>query len=187
MVSKTLKYVYVAYFRTSSKSMYKWLKDNYQGEWYGKHHQFDVPNEFRDYLVFTVVRNPYEREVSSRFFVSKMPDAPPRDLNKVKLGEFGWQKRRLKEAGVSLVLHFERLPECLGELPFVDENNIPPFPHVEEAGYRPFGNFFDHFTMEDEKVVWEYAREDFEAFGYRRFDCGLPETWASEGLFFTKK
>jgi hypothetical protein len=37
------------------------------------------------------------------------------------------------------------------------------------------GNFFDHFTLEDEKLLWEYAAEDFEPFGYRRFDCGLPD------------
>jgi len=29
--------------------------------------------------------------------------------------------------------------------------------------------------MDDEKLVWEYAREDFEILGYERFNCGLPE------------
>jgi hypothetical protein len=84
------------------------------------------------------------------------------------------QKNYVEKARVQLVLHFERLPTCLTTLPFVDRDHMPPFPKIEERGKRPAGNFFDHFTDEDEKVVWEYAAEDFEAFGYRRFDCGGP-------------
>lgn len=56
---------------------------------------------------------------------------------------------------------------------------LPPytrFPHHPERGIRPPGNFFDLFRGTDEElVVWAYAAEDFVAFGYRRFECGLPE------------
>lgn len=74
------------------------------------------------------------------------------------------------------MLYFERLPACLTELPFVDPDDLPHFPHHPERGIRPSGDFFDFFGATDEEdVVWVYAAEDFEAFGYRRFDCGLPE------------
>ena len=86
------------------------------------------------------------------------------------------QKEYVEQAGVSLVLYFEWLPECLKTLPFVDEDNIPLFPYVEEAGKRPAGNFFDLFTMDDEQLVWAYTSEDFETFGYQRFDCGGPSS-----------
>ncbi|HIJ73239.1 MAG TPA: hypothetical protein HPP83_03975, partial [Candidatus Hydrogenedentes bacterium] len=84
--------------------------------------------------------------------------------------------RFIDRGRVNLVLYFERLPECLLELPFVDPNNVPPFPHHPERGIRPPGNFFDFFRdTDEEEVVWAHAAGDFEAFGYRRFDCGLPE------------
>ena len=82
----------------------------------------------------------------------------------------------MERAGVSLVLYFERLPDCLEELPFVDPHNVPPFPHHPEWGTRPSGNFFDFFRgTDDEQAFWAYAAEDFEAFEYHRFDCGPPE------------
>ena len=28
--------------------------------------------------------------------------------------------------------------------------------------------------MDDEQLVWDYAREDFDLLGYERFNCGLP-------------
>lgn len=85
------------------------------------------------------------------------------------------QKRFADLARVNLVLYFERLPECLKQLPFVDPNHMPPFPHHPERGIRPSGNFFDFFRGTDtEQVVWAHSSEDFEAFGYRRFDPNLP-------------
>jgi len=86
------------------------------------------------------------------------------------------QKRFIERADVKLVLYFERLPGCLKELPFVDPGNVPPYPHHPERGVLPPGTFFDLFRdTDEEEVVWACAAEDFEAFGYRRFDCGLPK------------
>ena len=75
-----------------------------------------------------------------------------------------------------MVLFFERLAECLRDLPFVpDQGALPEFPHAVERGIRPPGGFYDHFDEDDEKVVWAYESEVFEEFGYRRFREGLPE------------
>ena len=197
IISHTLKYVYIGIPRTGSKSMNRWLMDHFEGQWFDHHHQWQVPEEAKDYLKFTIVRNPYEREVSvwyfapwsaekigpskpKSFFAEKMRQSIPLKDGTVKtdgnVPEAGMnQKHFAEKAGVPLVLYFERLPDCLRDLPFVNKDRIPPFPHIEERGRRPAGNFFDHFTMEDEKLVWEYAAEDFEAFGYQRFECGLPE------------
>lgn len=182
--------VYTGIPRTGSKSMFQWLSDNYGSENVGGHHDWQVPDEFKDYLVVTIVRNPYERTVSGWFFepVIKTGDEPPRPKSLAEKmrgtiaqrraepsGHHMSQKDFVERGGVDLVLYFERLPQCLGELPFVDKSNIPPFPHNNAGGFRPAqGNFFDFFTMEDEKLIWQYDREDFETFGYQRFDCGLP-------------
>jgi len=84
------------------------------------------------------------------------------------------QSHFIKKAGVTLALFFERLPQCLGELPFVEKDQIPAFPYALEKGIRPAGNFFDHFEAEDEQVTWAYAVEDFELLGYKRYNPDLP-------------
>lgn len=196
IISHTLKYVYIGIPRTGSKSMNRWLMDHFQGEWFATHHEWRVPDVARDYLIFTLVRNPYEREMSAYHFVpwSATEAKPPLPLDEWRtamretiplrdgtsvIREHEVPEVRMnqvhyvKKAGVSLVLHFEQLPACLKKLPFADADNLPPFPHMPERGARPPGNFFDHFTAEDEQLVWEYAAEDFTAFGYRRFECRL--------------
>ena len=222
IISDTHKYVYIGIPRTGSKSMNHWLVENFDGRWYGGHHDYTVPEEAAGYLVFTIVRNPYELAASGHFTVTwddqgvteqeletcrseqerlrksraiyktrekqrqnEMPQqsAIPLDerirasaLRNESEGHGINQKRFIDRGRVNLVLYFERLPECLLALPFVDANNVPPFPHHPERGIRPPGNFFDLFHgTDEEQVVWAYAAEDFEALGYRRFDCGLPE------------
>lgn len=155
-----------------------------------------MPEVARDYLTFTVVRNPYEREMSAYHFVPwsatevKPPltlsdwragmretiplrdgtrTIPEHEVPEVRMNQYHY----VQKAGVSLALHFEQLPDCLKELPFVDADTMPPFPHMPEKGIRPPGNFFDHFAMEDEQLVWDYAAEDFTVFGYQRFSCDL--------------
>ncbi len=201
IISHALKYVYIGIPRTGSKSMNRWLLDYYQGEWYGEHHGWKVPDEARDYTRFTIVRNPYEREISAWYFVpwgAETVSPPPpanqfaelfrgtialRDGNvrieshetpEVRMNQFHF----VRKSGVSLVLHFEHLPHCLKDLPFVDKNHVPPFPHKEERGVRPPGTFFDHFNADAEKAVWEYASDDFEAFGYHRYESGYADKFA---------
>ena len=174
--------------------------DHYEGEWVGEHHQWQVPEEAKGYLVFTLVRNPYDREMSAWYFI---PWSAPEDRAPMPVEDFAEGMRQtakyrdgtvvieghetpevrmnqanyVKRADVKKILHFERLPECLKELPFIDPNNMAPFPHKEERGVRPKGGFFEHFrSAEDEAGVWAYANEDFEAFGYRRYDSGGPKS-----------
>ena len=208
IVSDRYKYVYVAIPRTASKSMNHWLLDHYQGRTHGRHHQMDVPEEASDYLVFTIVRNPYDLWVSYRFHVPwgdsgvkvteeeigpcgsdrerrarKMellktktltqprPLTPPtlsleERVAKAKTDTHvgSLQMQNIRRAGVNLVLYYERLPDCLAELPFVDVGDLPPFPRFPERGVRPAGSFFDIFPAEEEQVVWAAASEDFSAF-----------------------
>jgi len=221
IISETYRYVYLGIPRTGSKSMNHWLIEYFDGKWHGGHHDTHVPEEAAGYLVFTIVRNPYERAASGHFAVC-WDDLTP---SEVEIGPCQSERERLRrsraimevrekrqnpsptqstiplvercreaafrnEGGdqqinqsrfvergqVSLVLYFERLPECLVELPFVDPTNVPPFPHHPERGVRPAGNFLDFFHGTDqEEVEWAYAADDFRAFGYRRFDCGLPD------------
>lgn len=58
----------------------------------------------------------------------------------------------VKRAGVHMALYLERVPACLLELPFVDDD-APPFFHHPERGVRPSGDFSDPYPTEEEEVV----------------------------------
>ena len=188
-ISHKHKFVYVGIPRTGSRSMFQWLSDNYESENLGGHHDCDVPEEFQDYLIFTTVRNPYERLISGWYYgpapkdPREHPELFPEDMRRAQREieenpqrPHQWtQKRYVEHASVSLVLYHECLPQCLGELPFVDPENIPPFPRWN-ASSRPAGcSFLDLFSTSDEQLAWDRYAEDFEFFRYRRFDCGRPE------------
>lgn len=193
IISKTLQYVYIGIPRTGSKSMNQWLMTHCQGEWYGDHHDWQVPAFARNFLIFTVVRNPYQRAVSGYFALPwdeqeqrielreqlPLPDKATNPLAKIikeaiasgnDMNQLPW----VKNAGVALALYFERLPAALRALPFVQQEKLPPFPHVLEKGIRPPGDFFAFFSAEDEAAFWAYSLPDFTAFGYERFTADLP-------------
>lgn len=110
-----------------------------------------------------------------------LPDKATHPLAKivreaVALGNDMNQQPFVEKAGVSLALYFERLLAALSELPFVQQETLPLFPHVLERGIRPPGDFFDFFSVEDEAAFWAYSLADFTTFGYERFASDLPAT-----------
>ena len=68
-------------FLERGPSRCKWLKDHFEGHWHGGHHDWRVPEECRDYLVFSVIRNPYEIQASGWFFE---PIIKPKNCRKPK-------------------------------------------------------------------------------------------------------
>ena len=61
IVSHELKYVYIAVPKTGSSAMNTLLTSHFAGEQLGPHHLTVIPQECKDYFVFTGVRNPYCR------------------------------------------------------------------------------------------------------------------------------
>ncbi len=191
IISPSHKFVYVGIPRTASKSMNEWLMQHYGGVWYGGHHDYHgIPDDARSFLVFTTVRNPYDRAVSG--FFGRVWDDRPRNVGlrvavppptakdidaRIERGreEVVPYREFIEGAGVSLLLHFERLPECLLELPFVNPASIASFPHVLERGIRPPGDFGDFFDDRYEAYVWDAYRDDFLVAGYERYNYGLAD------------
>jgi hypothetical protein len=76
IISYTHRYVYIGIPRTASKSMNHWLCEWFDGRFHGEHHDYVVPEEAAGYLVFTIVRNPYDRATSGHFGVTWDDQAP---------------------------------------------------------------------------------------------------------------
>ncbi|MFN2237530.1 MAG: sulfotransferase family 2 domain-containing protein [Anaerolineales bacterium] len=137
IISHTREYVYIGIPRTGSKSMNRWLMDHFEGEWFGYHHQWRVPEEARNYLIFTIVRNPYEREVSGWFHIpwSAEHETPPKPTSL-----FAKEKRKaipLKDGTVRIEQH--NVPEV-----GMNQKN-----YVEKAGVQGdmFGFFRNRFKQ----------------------------------------
>jgi hypothetical protein len=134
----------------------------------------------------TIVRNPYEIQASGWYFKPVIKSDDNQEENQTYAEQAkNWvrpkdqpigQKEFIEWAGISQILYFEHLPKCLSELPFVDPDSIPPYPHMNAGGYRPSGDFFKIMEKEDEEVVWNGSKSDFEFLGYERYSSGAPET-----------
>jgi len=65
IVSEKYKYVFMSTPKTGTHSMYRLLIDRFDGHQLdGAYHRRDIPDEYREYFIFTTVRNPYDRTVS---------------------------------------------------------------------------------------------------------------------------
>lgn len=65
IISHQLKYVYIGIPRTGSKSMNRWLMDHFHGEWFGAHHDWQVPDEAKHYLTSVLVKLPVKPAADS--------------------------------------------------------------------------------------------------------------------------
>lgn len=66
---------------------------------------------------------------------------------------------------IDKIIHLENLNEEIQELPFVDNSVNVPHAHRNKREYR---SWEPYYTSEAEANIYEYFKEDFEAFGYPR-------------------
>lgn len=194
IVSERHRYVYIGIPKAGSQSVATWLIDHFDGRVEGYHHAWQVPSAYRDFFVFTVVRDPYERCFSAWWFRCMDParrQSPTsgwsfdRFLRSVLASQRTGRPPDPASTSASLTqmqfvdlsnarraIHLER-PEQLELLPFVPPGP-PPLPRQNETSNKPHGSFFDHLGAADEQLVWEYCIEDFLRLGYPRRPLDLP-------------
>jgi hypothetical protein len=182
------EYVYVSPPKTGTRSMYRWLIDHYGGKRLSEteDHQRTIPDEHKDKWVFTTIRHPYERAVSiywsmyapraysrQKALRDQMGGATIDHLMRFfiehhdEVGVGGMSISRFLE-NVEPVMYLDVCanPTCRLALPFKTVP-IQAFPH--ENAIANAGVFVDEALAKRTKdLIWEWARRDFERWGYER-------------------
>jgi hypothetical protein len=197
IVSKKHEYVYISVMKSGTHSMYHTLQQDYAGLHHprdfnplnkGPYHSNIVPKQFSKFYRFTVVRNPYSRAISAwNVCVNVDPYATcysgilkdksflefAKWLNDFKdPGRAGYvvepMHKWLKPSGkFDKILHLENINDEFKELPFYDPSNtelvIPDLlSRTDKSDWKK------HYTQEIADLIYEWAKKDFELYGYDR-------------------
>ena len=197
IVSKKKKYVYISVMKCGTHSMYHVLQKDYKGLHYprgfnpsgtGPYHSNVVPKDFSKFYRFTVVRNPYSRAISAwNVCVNVDPYATcysgilkdksflefAKWLNDFKdPGRAGYvvepMYKWLKPSGkFDKILHLENINDEFKELPFYNPSNtelvVPDLlSRTDKSDWKK------HYTQEIADLIYEWAKKDFELYGYDR-------------------
>ena len=193
VVSDKLKYVFIAVPKTGSQAVCHWLCSNYYGKHALNYHDAEIPAAYTDYLVWTVVREPYARCFSWWWMGCREPSRREKNAdtwgqsfkefmvrNIERKNDWRWrdnpekpnysmtQKSFVDRSGAQTVVHYEQWRDELAGLPFI-KKLVWPIPS-RNTSTKPKRSFHEYFfdDPEAEGLVWEYCAEDFEAFGYER-------------------
>jgi len=193
VVSHEHKYVYIAIPKTACQAVSQWLVEKHGGEYVRPcTHRWWPPEGCEQYLVFTVVRNPYERcfswwwygcrepnrrEANAEIWGMSFPefmrerigrkDNAPIDPETGRPNTAMTQARFFELSGASRFVRYEAL-EGLSDLQFVEVFNGLPRRNVTVTKPKQAFQAYFEGDSQAEDLVWEYCREDFEAFGYER-------------------
>lgn len=197
IISEKNKYVYVSVMKAGTHSMYNLLKSKFKGKHYprefgnnsgaGPYHSNIIPKEYLNYYKFTVVRNPYSRAISAW---NVCVNVDPYKVNYsgilknktflefakwltvfINPGRAGYVVQPIYkwlEASCEFdkILHLENINEEIKNLPFVNLTLEIKVPNLLDRTDKE--NWKQHYTQEIADLVYEWAKKDFELYGYDR-------------------
>ena len=189
MILKEHRHVFIAVPRTASRSTYTWLARYYGGATVGSYHQWRVPDHYKDFTIFIGVRNPYERCFSFYWWTCKEPPKGGKPLRadfatymehliETKYGKgkennkvpeiHGSMKNYYDNSGASVFIRLEHFQkDVMKKLPFV-KGTPPAMPRKHGCRNKPQRRFTEVIRAREEQLVWDYCKEDFDFFGYKR-------------------
>lgn len=178
--------LFVSTPKCATNTIYHLLQEHFGGERLGPHfHRRDVPAEFRDWFVFSVVRNPYSRAVSTwwrtvmdktakrifahapggedlatfvRWLATKPPEA---EYRRLCYSQAEW----LAPVKPNRVLRLEHLRDELWSLPWWDVE-VVKLPRRNQCHGRK--RWWLYLTEDAVRAVEDWAGPDFDTFGYSR-------------------
>ena len=185
-ISLKHKILFVAIPKTATRSIYKCMKDHFEGKRMHDHDKV-IPDKYKDYYTFTVVRNPYDRAVSSwwstckrgndkRGFIRKYLKKDNTFLNFMKNiyaitsenPDFHItepQSEWLRGNNFNKIISFQNINTGWAQLPFniektrleiINSSNI-----VREGNPYIKGHFNRYLCSESIELVNEFYAEDF--------------------------
>lgn len=197
IVSVTRQIVFVAIPKTGTRSIYECLMESFDGLYISDHLK-EVPKKYRNYFVFTVVRNPYSRTVSSWWSTCKRENDKRKYIQKYLKKENTFLNfcRHLEQINREInyphihpqaewltrnqfdkIVRFENLELEWLVLPF--NTNKVPLPHINPTTKVQIGKFGpgnpvarDQFTSylcdESVQIINDFYSEDFDLTGYKK-------------------
>ena len=203
IISKKHKYVYVSVMKCGTHSMYHVLQKYFSGQHWprefnetgaGAYHSNVIPDEFSNFYKFTVVRNPYSRAISawnvcvnvdpymtaySKAIKDKSFLGFAKWLNSfTEPGRAGYvvqpMHKWLKPSGnFNKIVKLENINEEIKELPFYNSiDNDVTVPDLLSRTDK--SDWKKHYTQEIADLVYNWAKKDFELYGYDR------ESWRND-------
>lgn len=193
VLSKTQGWVYIAIPKTASTTMSMGLQRACHGQSLALYHGMDVPADFKDSTIFTIVRDPYNRLYSWWHFrcVARPCDglhglSMPDFLERVEawakgeaspggdVSELFYPQHYIAErAGVNLTLRYEALdhdiPEMLIKPGVVRGPLISWFAKCDFRGGRDKSvHGRSAMTSDEKRVIWDLYKSDFLKYGYAK-------------------
>ena len=175
IISHKYKYVCIVSPQSSTDASRRWLVDHYEGQKMFGHGSWRIPDECKNYFIFTIVRNPYKRCIEwwAKQTQKQMPfneflqhligcrDHPSNYSYHVP--EICMtQKSYYVNSKAEKFIRYENMVEDLKTLPFVSDP-APLLSHKDIVDAE-----IDALSDQDKQIVLTYCDEDFDFFGYQR-------------------
>jgi hypothetical protein len=180
LICDEYKWIFLRNPKTASRSVSYALENIFVTRRYPPFHNWIIPKELKEYFVFTTVRNPYARAISSwqawikkglvKFGKSKYSlnfEKFFEDLNSGKINgrNYDWRRQvgvidKIEEVHI---LRYESLEKDFNDLPFIDQQIVLP-----QIGIQNYDDWQGYYTPDLEAKVYEFLKNDFERFGYKR-------------------
>ena len=178
--------VYIALPHTASTSLREWLIRFHGGIKEGEDHSSYIPVSYHDALFFTVMRDPYDRAAGLWKKLARKPDREAHEnywksagipfaksltdyCEMLVEGSFPparrfvfWNQSKHLNGMKPRVLRFDKMPDALLELPFVDD--VSTFPHRNRNGADK-SDYPVVWTDRARDAVRTWAKEDFALLG----------------------
>jgi len=190
IVSETHRFVFVSTPKCGTNTMYTLLPQLYKHNLQVPplYHGRFVPDEYKGFFVFSIVRNPYARAVSLWYSTTANPDnrcycrkvlgttdftvflrhllTRPRELVRRSLDHN--QSDWLAPVRLDTVLRLETLADGLRRLPFWPADWDGNLPRLNASGGCP--PWRSLMTPERIELIHRWAGHDFRRFRFRRID-----------------